>query len=111
MDEELRSYLKGMEDRHAAGMAHLEKLVTDLHESTQREMNSRFDAVDARFNGVDLKLASIDARLKVQAGLMQSGARAMARLSAYTEESEMRWVDLATRVLAIEQKLEGRGAK
>jgi len=50
---------------------------------------------------------SIDARLKLQAGLIQSGARAMARFSGFSENSEERWVALLTRVEALERKVIG----
>ena len=51
---------------------------------------------------------AIDVRLKLQAGLIQSGARAMARFSEFGENSEERWVALVTRVEALERKLEGK---
>ncbi len=57
----------------------------------QEENNARFD--------------SIDARLKLQAGLLQSGSRAMARFTEFAETSESRWVDLDRRVRAIEQRI------
>src|SRR5580698_10356834 len=49
--------------------------------------------VGARFDEVGTRLESIDSRLKLQAGLIQSGARAMARFSACAENSEERWVE------------------
>jgi ABC-type transporter Mla subunit MlaD len=54
------------------------------------------------------RLESIDARLKLQAGLIQSGARAMARFSEFAENSEARWVALVARVEALEKRLEGK---
>jgi hypothetical protein len=60
------------------------------------------------FARVDHRLESIDARLKLQAGLIQSGARAMARFSEFAENSEQRWVALVARVEALERKLDGR---
>jgi hypothetical protein len=65
------------------------------------EMGTRFDEVNTR-------LVSIDTRLKLQAGLIQSGARAMARFSEFAESSEERWVALVGRVEALEQKLGGK---
>lgn len=58
-----------------------------------------------RFAEVNATLASIDNRLKLQAGLIQSGARAMARFSKFSEDSEARWLDLEKRVEDIERKL------
>ena len=54
------------------------------------------------------RLESIDSRLKLQAGLIQSGVRAMARFSEFAENSEERWVALVNRVEALERKIEGR---
>ena len=65
--------------------------------------------VGARFDEVGIRLESIDSRLKLQAGLIQSGARAMARFSAFAENSEDRWVELAARVAALERKLDAPG--
>jgi hypothetical protein len=44
--------------------------------------------VCVRFDEMDTRLESIDSRLKLQAGLIQSGARAMARFSEFAENSE-----------------------
>jgi len=59
-----------------------------------REVKARFD--------------SVDARLKLQAGLIQSGTRAMARFSEFSENSEWRWVSLLGRVAALEKRLESK---
>jgi hypothetical protein len=70
------------------------------------EMSLRLDEIRA-------PLASIDARLTLQAGLIQGGARAIARFSKFSESSEKRWVDLTKRMGALERKVEdlgGRGA-
>lgn len=108
MDEELKNYLQamesrmesrtlamiqGVEDRTAAVIA---AEIGNLHTQMQRG----FVRVDARFD-------SIDARLKLQAGLIQSGARAMARFSQFAESSEERWAELAERVQALERRLDG----
>lgn len=97
MDEDLKQYLTEMEGRIVAVIA---GEVASIH----TDMGHRFDAVNTQ-------LASIDTRLKLQAGLIQSGTRAMARFSEFSENSEQRWTDLALRVLAIEQKLEGSGPR
>ena len=63
--------------------------------------------VGGRFNEVNAKLESIDSRLKLQAGFIQSGARAIARFSEFSETSEARWVDLVSRVEALEKRIGG----
>jgi hypothetical protein len=45
--------------------------------------------VGARFDETRTRLESIDARLKLQAGLIQSGARARGRFSDFSENSEL----------------------
>ena len=77
---------------------------TEFGQHILHEVNSRFDETNAR-------LASIDSRLKLQAGLIQSGARAMARFSEFSENSEERWIALVARVAALEKKLEEGGEK
>jgi hypothetical protein len=71
--------------------------VGDIH----NDMQEGFDRLGKR-------LESIDARLKLQAGLIQAGARSMAHFSAFAEESESRWVALITRVEALEKWKEER---
>jgi hypothetical protein len=78
----------------------LDDAFTRFSQHVLHEVGTRFDETNAR-------LESIDSRLKLQAGLIQSGARAMARFSAFAENAEERWVDLAARVEALERKLDG----
>ena len=52
----------------------LRNALTESGQHILHEVNMRFDETNAR-------LESIDSRLKLQAGLIQSGARAMARFS------------------------------
>jgi hypothetical protein len=85
MDEDLKTYIDGAFTRFSQHI---------LHE------------MSVRFGEVDTKLTSIDARLKLQAGLIQAGARAMARFEGFSEHSEERWVALVARVEALERKLE-----
>ena len=59
-----------------------------------------------RFDETNTQLASIDSRLKLQAGLIQAGARAMARFSEFAENSEQRWVALVARVEALEKRMQ-----
>jgi hypothetical protein len=93
MDEELKTYLRDMEDRNAQLIAsEIGGLHTDI-QGVEKRLGARLD--------------SIDARLKLQAGLIQSGARSMARFSEFAENSEERWVALVTRVEALERKVTG----
>ena len=98
MDEELKQYL---EDMRSGIIGRIDRSA----EATATELSIRFGEVNT-------KLTSIDTRLKLQAGLIQSGSRAMARFSEFAESSEERWVALVTRVEALERKLEnGTGKK
>jgi hypothetical protein len=94
MDEDLKLCLRGMEDSIAALIA---AEVGSLHMDIQQS--------EARLGA---RLDSIDARLKLQAGLIQSGARAMARFSEFAENSEERWGAVVGRVEALERKLDGK---
>jgi hypothetical protein len=72
------------------------------------EVGTLHNDMQAGFDRVDKRLESIDTRLKLQAGLIQSGARAMARFSEFAETSEERWVALVTRIEALEKWKEER---
>ncbi len=114
MDDELRNFLQSMEQRlesrtTAAIQAsddHTATLIAAEIGNLQAQMQRGFERVDARFERVDARFDSIDARLKLQARLIQSGARAMARFSQFGENSEERWVQLDERVRALERRLE-----
>jgi hypothetical protein len=80
-----------------------------LDEAFTRFSQHVLHEVGVRFDEVGTRLESIDSRLKLQAGLIQSGSRAMARFSAYSENSEERWVELSARVAALERKLGSAG--
>lgn len=84
------------EMREALDIA-LDKAFTHFSRHILHEVGSRFDETNRR-------LESIDTRLKLQAGLIQSGARAMVRFSEFSENAEARWVDLTERVAALERK-------
>ena len=86
------SELRKSEDRTASLIANE---VGGLHSDIQ-DVETRLVA----------RLDSIDSRLKLRrAGLIQSGARAMARFSEFAENSEERWVSLVARVEALERKI------
>lgn len=92
MDEDLRQYIDSAFD----------SAFTRFSQHILHEMSIRFGEVDT-------KLTSIDQRLTLQAGVLQGGARAMARFSAFAENSEERWVDLTKRMGALERKVEKLG--
>jgi hypothetical protein len=80
---------------------------TRLDTAFERFSQHILHEMGVRFSEVDTKLTSIDSRLKLQAGLIQAGARAMARFSEFAENSEARWVDVTTRLGALERKVAG----
>ncbi len=104
MDDELRTYLREMEERMESRLD--AKLDAKLDQSFTRRSQFILHEMDLRFKEVNTRLESIDSRLKLHAGLIQSGARAMARFSSFSENSEERWVDLAARVAETERKLD-----
>ena len=121
MDEDLKTYLREMEGRTASLIAtELRKsedrtaslIATELRKSEDRtaslianEVGGLHTEIQDAEGRLRARFDSIDARLKLQAGLIQSGARAMARFSEFSENSEERWVSLVTRVEALERKL------
>lgn len=115
--------LEGLEDRLGARLDGLGARIVDVGERLAArivDVEERLIAVIAGEVGslhfeireldqrVDARLASIDSRLKLRAGLIQSGARSTARFSEFAENSEERWVALAACVEALEKKLNGR---
>jgi hypothetical protein len=125
MDEELKTWLGAMETRLDQ---RLEARLKDTEARLEQRFDARLDArlearldeaftrfsqhilneVGSRFEEVKTRLDSVDARLKLQAGLIQSGARAMVRFSEFAENSEDRWVSLVGRVAALEKRLESK---
>jgi len=108
MDTDLKNYLDALETRLSERTQAMETRIANVIAgevaAIHADMGNRFDAVEARFD-------SIDARLKLQAGLIQSGARALARFSDFAENSEARWVSVVERVAAIEKRLGMGGAE
>jgi hypothetical protein len=68
------------------------------------EVGSLHTDIQGAEKRLGIRLDSIDARMKLHAGLIQSGARAMARFSEFAQNSEERWVDLATRVEDLDRR-------
>jgi hypothetical protein len=107
MDAETREYLdgkfSGLEQRFDDKLTALAKRFDDkLTALAQRLLHE----MDTRFSLVDKKLESMDSRLKLQAGLIQTGSRAIARLTNYSENSEARWVDPAVRFDSLERRVD-----
>ena len=114
MDEELKGYLQGMEGRITATLiaAMDNRIAAEIRASEERtaaliaaEIGSVHTDMEHRFAHIDARFDSVDARLKLQAGLIQAGARAMARFSKFSESSEERWNELDRQVEAVERKL------
>ena len=89
------------------------RIATEIRASEERtaaliaaEVGSLHTDIEHRFAHVEARFDSVDARLKLHAGLIQSGARAMARFSSFSERSEERWGELDRQVEAIERKLQ-----
>lgn len=78
MDEDLKTYLQGMETRIDARIQAVEDRTAAL---IAAEVGNIHTEMQLGFAHVDARLDSIDSRLKLQAGLVQSGARAMALAS------------------------------
>jgi hypothetical protein len=121
MDAELREYLDGkfrqvdnrfeqVDDKLVA----LEQRIDDKLYALGRRMDDKMTALaqhilhemDTKFAIADKKRESDDSRLKLQAGLIQSGSRAIARLTDYSETSEARWVDLTVRFDSLERRVD-----
>lgn len=86
VDEDLKTYLREMEERTALLIA------GKLRESEERtallianEVGGLHTEIQDAEGRLRARFDSIDARLKLQAGLIQSGARAMARFSEFSE--------------------------
>jgi len=114
VDEELKGYLQGMEGRITATLiaAMDNRIAAEIRASEERtaaliaaEIGSVHTDMEHRFAHIDARFDSVDARLKLQAGLIQAGARAMARFSKFSESSEERWNELDRQVEAVERKL------
>jgi|SRR5579885_876517 tetrahydromethanopterin S-methyltransferase subunit G len=99
-----------------------DRRVESKFDALDRKIDTKLDALDSKLENAVSHLLneigrraeeqmarweSIDARLTLQAGLIQSGSRAITRFSRFAENSEARWVDLDRRVRAIEDRLKG----
>jgi len=102
MDNELKTYLEQMEARIEAQMQGVENRMAALMASEIGSLHSDMQTIERRI--LD-RLDALDSRLKLQAGLIQIGMRGMVRFSEFAEASESRWLDLVSRVEALEKKV------
>ncbi len=65
---------------------HLEKLIIDLKESLERQMEAGFKAVNARLDEVNTRFDTQAARLGRQGALLQTGARFSLRMTQWSEK-------------------------
>ena len=85
MDPELKGHLEAMESRLKDFVkAEVQGVEDRTAALVIAEVSSLRGETQRGFEHVEGRLESIDARLKVQAGLIQAGARAMVRFSEYT---------------------------
>lgn len=73
---------KGVDGRITASETRVVTLITEVKESLERQMNYRFDALDARFD------AQAN-RLDRQAALIQTGSRWSNRMTAWAERVDL----------------------
>jgi DNA repair ATPase RecN len=99
IDDKLVALEQRIDDKLGALEKRFEDKLTDLAQHILHEMDTRFALQDKR-------LESIDSRLKLHAGLVQSGSRAITRLTNYSENSEARWVDLTVRFDSLERRVD-----
>jgi hypothetical protein len=97
MDQELKAYLDA---KFAAADEKLDRAVRAF----AGEVGSLHTEIQQSEARLGARLDSIDSRLKLQAGPIQSGARAMARFSEFSENSELRRVALVGRGEALEKE-------
>ena len=78
-----------------------------LDESLERVMNNLLFEMKQFREHADMRFRGIEARLDRQAGLIQSGARAMLRFDRWSDTADERIMEMAEQI----QSLEGRLAK
>ncbi len=104
MDSELKEFLTAMEARlegkiDASVKATEDRLVmllTNVKDSLERGIHTRFD-------GVGAQLDAIDARLDRQGGWLKSGQTNLVRLNDWSESVDKLLADLTKRLAKLEQ--------
>jgi hypothetical protein len=69
------------------------------------EVNRKFAEVNQKFDGVNSRLDQMNGRLDRVGGLVNGGARAMAKIAEWSERTDITTADLLNRVTDIEQRL------
>jgi hypothetical protein len=84
----------------------------ELDESLERVMNNvllemkqRFDQTDVQFGALRGDIGDIRARLDRQAGLIQSGARALLRFDRWSDTADERIVAMREHIQSLETRL------
>jgi hypothetical protein len=84
----------------------------ELDESLERVMNNvllemkqRFDQTDVQFGALRGDIGDIRARLDRQAGLIQSGARALLRFDRWSDTADERIVEMRDHIQSLETRL------
>jgi hypothetical protein len=83
----------------------------NLFRSLEGEMRQGFAEVNRRFAEVNTRLTQMNDRLDRVGGLVNGGARAIARLAEWSERTDITTADLLHRVADMDQrlrKLEGK---
>jgi hypothetical protein len=83
----------------------------NLFRSLEGEMRQGFAEVNRRFTEVNTRLTQMSDRLDRVGGLVNGGARAIARLAEWSERTDITTADLLHRVADMDQrlrKLEGK---
>ena len=82
-----------------ASLESLEKLLTDMKESFEREMDEGFADIRARMDHMNAHLEHIG-------GLVNGGGRAMAKMIDWTENTDLLLADLLRRQRALEKRIQ-----
>jgi hypothetical protein len=84
----------------------------ELDESLERVMNNVLlemklfrEHTDTRFLGIESRLDRIESRLDRQAGLVQSGARALLRFDRWSDTADERIAGMADHIQSLELRL------
>jgi hypothetical protein len=84
----------------------------ELDESLERVMNNVLlemklfrEHTDTRFLGIEARFDRIESRLDRQAGLIQSGARALLRIDRWADASDNRIAELSDQIRSLETRL------
>ena len=84
-----------------------------LFRSLETEMNRRFDGVDHRFDALESRVTQMNDRIDRIGGLVNGGARAIAKMIEWTERTDVTLADVLRRQAGLEErlrKLEGEKA-